>query len=169
MLYDKLKPLLWLVFILFTSNLWASSLLQMDSELKATLMNNYKILNKKVSACNALKKRKIPSISEPWLIDLSEKTQRAVFLVVNEIAMARCYKQEEINYTMTLINYTAETSDSSYLEDWISTKKTYLQTDTLLLLNKVDRAKIYELSESHNLLFPFDPFTIPLSSQKGQH
>ncbi|WP_107283998.1 hypothetical protein [Photobacterium lipolyticum] len=161
--YDKLNPLLWLVCLLFTSNLWANSLLQSDSELKVTLMNHYNVLNKKVSACNSLKERPTPSVSEPWLTDLPEKNQRAVFLVVNEIAMARCYKQEEVSYTMALINYTAETGDSSYLDDWINTKKNYLQTDTVLLLRKLDRAKIYELSERENLFFPFNPFTIPLS------
>lgn len=110
----------------------------------------------KTGFCQELRNRQMTSIESDWLYSLPLKKQRVILSVVTGIVFERCTKQEKDNYTIAVMNYTSETEDKSYLNEWIILNKMHYTQEIFDFLSDVDPKLINQLTERPELYYPFE-------------
>ncbi len=128
-----------------------------NDTLKSKLDSAYGELEDKTGFCRGLRDRQLTSIASDWLNELPEKKQRFVLFVVYVIASRRCTAKEEANYTRALLNYTSETGDNRFLDDWIILNKMRFDKELIGELEGIPNSKIIELTNRPELYYPFEP------------
>jgi len=153
-MHYKLSPL---IFVLLTISVNAQSLSwpydhkSLLKELKST----YSQLEIKHGFCQDLRKREITQIENNWLYAQPKKKQELILHVVSSIVYERCTEAEEAQYTMALMNYTSETGDKTFLNEWLLLNKSYYTKEMFDELADIDPADILKLAELPVLYYPF--------------
>lgn len=127
-----------------------------NDTLKSKLDSAYGELEDRTGFCRGLRDRPLTSITSNWLNELSEKKQRLVLFVVSVIASRRCTAKEETNYTRALLNYTSETGDKRFLDDWVVLNKMRFGKELIGELEGIPDSKIVELTNRPELYYPFE-------------
>ena len=66
--------------------------------------------------------------------------------VLSNMAMNRCVNDAKANYTMALMNYTANTKDQKYLTEWLELSKLRYSVTSLQRLSNISKQEINQLS-----------------------
>ncbi|WP_146155071.1 hypothetical protein [Photobacterium lipolyticum] len=111
----------------------------------------FNILNQEYEKCDATKKV-ISSVSNNWFNSLSIEDKKSVLPIVDYMAMRRCTKDADAEYSLVLVDYAAETGDFKPLEAWVG----------LIGINKsmhesimrLGMSNLLELSKSEEFLKP---------------
>lgn len=125
-----------------------------DSLLKE-LKWKYAQLESKTGFCQKLREREITQIESTLLHAQPPKKQELILHVVSSIVFERCTQVEKASYTMALMNYTSETGDKTYLNDWLILNKSYYSKEMRVKLSDIDPKDIFALAELPVLFYPF--------------
>lgn len=154
--FNKAKKVALTLLINAPMTVFASNWPIDESVLLAELKSSYKALNEKADFCHALEQREVANINVDWLAELSTEKQEIVLLVVNFMVSDKCIEPESIAYSTAVMNYTSETNNRTYLDEWLLLNKKGYSQEFLKLIEDVPVDKVLSLTTLPQLSYPFD-------------
>lgn len=120
------------------------------------LETNYQAYNHRMSLCSNLKNRQI-TITDSYLLSLSDLERKVVLFEANKAAMQRCYAEQQNAYTLTLVNQAIASGNRKPLDDFIQLRQ-HDKTDARAkaILDKLDQAELNRVMQLDVFYFPFD-------------
>ncbi|WP_108649964.1 hypothetical protein [Dongshaea marina] len=159
-----------LLTVLFTTTAATSPKSPFISDIKQQMEADYLALDQKVASCLEQKaQNSLTSILDPWFNQLSKLQMTAVVLVMDQLAMNACFHQQELDYTSSMLNYTAASDDRSYLDEWLTFKKSLMTNKIARGAQGISLQKIKLLAQSQSLSTPFNPDPLLLAIKRGEY
>ncbi|MFW7523446.1 hypothetical protein ACODM8_04800 [Vibrio ostreicida] len=111
-------------------------------------------LETKVKACETAKqKREYGLINDVWFNDLDREEQIAIISYAVRVLDDQCASTERSLFTISLMNYTANTGDSTQLDEWVRFNQ--VNRDQISKVEEIGITKVH-LFISEKIKQPFD-------------
>ncbi|MFM2591319.1 hypothetical protein [Vibrio sp. TBV020] len=97
---------------------------------------------------------------DSYLEQLPEKKRGLAILRLSNLALDKCTEKERADYALTLLKYTAESANTTYLDKWLTLEKVYRASDTKQDFDTLDFMKLKQLSSQPPFDKPFDALQV---------
>ncbi|MDO6686737.1 MULTISPECIES: hypothetical protein [unclassified Agarivorans] len=131
----------------FSAAASSASLLVSNEDLAKDVELKYQALNAKTQICRESRRSQIEvdKLTSIWFADLSSDSKKVVLLIASHEAMERCTQVQADEYSLSLVEYAAQTEDKMQLEEWLKLKQNFKPEE---LANDIDALNSEELIAS---------------------
>ncbi|MCK6265013.1 hypothetical protein KP803_17175 [Vibrio sp. ZSDE26] len=152
----RCKSIFFLTSLLFTSSAVSQT---WTNYLEQEMVENYEVLNSKVRECKQLRKEFDYSIEvkNEWFLSLTVAQKQNVVMFAFSHASNKCIQHERASYTDAMLNYVAETGDTSSYDQWLLLAKE--DKDIVKVVEELGVEKVIKLVNEY-FESPFDALKV---------
>ncbi|WP_220719177.1 hypothetical protein [Agarivorans litoreus] len=146
----------------FSAAATSASLLTSNEDLAKDLELKYQALNAKTQSCREGRRSQIEvdKLNNIWFADLPSDSKKVVLLIASHEAMERCTQVQVDEYSLSLVEYAAQTEDKKKLEEWLKIKQNFKPEELVSDIDALNSEQLIAFLQESQLNKPFDLIAI---------
>lgn len=161
-MHYRLKLLTMCLTLTFSAAATSASLLTSNEDLAKDLELKYQALNAKTEICREGRRSQIEvdKLTSKWFADLPSESKKVVLLIASHEAMERCTQVQVDGYSLSLVEYAAQTEDKKQLEEWLQIKQNFKPEELANDIDALNSEELIAFLKEPQLNKPFDLLAI---------
>ncbi|GGB21987.1 hypothetical protein [Agarivorans gilvus] len=157
-MHYRFRLLIAYLVLIFSATASSASLLKSDEDLAKDLELKYQALNAKTQTCREGRSShiEVDKLTNQWFAGLSSERKKVVLLIANHEAMERCTQVQADEYSLSLVEYAAQTADKKQLEEWLHIRQNFKPQELVNDINALNNEKLIAFLKNPQFNKPFD-------------